>query len=150
MSKKKAIKIIIPALIVIVVIGLIFCAGFFFHRLVKIETEYEISEITIEEPEYGIRKTVNKKTFYHYAPYGRFYYQFDLTVNGKTIPAEISVFKANNHEHDNVCIDIYKGGSDSEIIVDVFQSLNHKGKKPLVSEKFMTDDTHKIIVSAGP
>lgn len=147
-SSKKKIAIIG---IVLVIIALVTCGiKYFFHRSVVIETEYDISDITIDQPNYGIQKTVNAKKFTHYASYGRIYYRFDLSVNGKNIPVEISVFKTNYYTHDNARLVICQGDSDSEIKVDVYDNIHDKNSKPWASETYIIDETDEIVLSVGP
>ena len=150
-SKKKiAIICIVLVIIALVTCEIIFGLKYFFHRSVVIETEYDISDITINQPDYGIQKTVNAKKFTHYASYGRIYYRFDLSVNGKNIPVEISVFKTDNHAHDNARLVICQGDSDSEIKVDVYNYIHDKNSKPWTSETYIIDDTDEIVLSVGP
>lgn len=61
----------------------------------------------------------------HIAGYGRFYYKINLKYGDNIIPIEVSIFKAGNHDHDNIRLELLKGSSDSEIIINVTGSYNY-------------------------
>ena len=135
---------VVAALTAMIAVGAFLCFNYFFHRTVTVQTEYDIPEITCYISDYGKKKTVTSKSFTHYAPYGRMEYCFDLYVDDRAIPVDISVFKTDNYKHDSVAILISQGNSDSELIVEV------KAGYPNPSWKYSLPETDKIEISLGP
>ena len=130
-------------LVVMFAVYFLLCSNYLFHRDVTINTEYGISDVTWQHELDEEHKESSRK-FKHFTNYGLFSYRFDLYVDGKTIPAEISAMKTNDWEHDTVIIDIGPGDTDSEIKVNVHgQRIGDK------TEQFDISDG-KINLHIGP
>lgn len=117
MNKKNIFTIAI--ILIFIIFGIVFYTNYLFHRSVKITSDYEISSISWHS-DISIEENIEKSNnFCHVAGYGRFFYKFNLICQDKNIPIEISVYKTNNHNHDNVEFEFLRGSSDSEIIINV-------------------------------
>ena len=124
-KKKLIISIVFLLLIIISIFGIIFCVKYYFHRIIKITSDYEISSISWHLDNSTEEIIENSNNFTHVAGYGRFYYKFNLIYEDSIIPIEISIFKPGNHDHDSIGLEFLRGSSDSEIIINVTGAYNY-------------------------
>ena len=140
MISKKFIKFWIVVLILLAAAGLSLL--YFFHMSVRIDSDYDVSTVTISDEMGNIVGNKNSTHFSHMAMYGKYKYEF--VANNQQFM--IDVFKTNNYEHYTVDIEIKSidsGINMYEISVIINGSIE-------ASEEHCFGDTDCVSISVGP
>ena len=140
MISKKFIKFWIVVLILLAAAGLSLL--YFFHMSVRIDSDYDVSTVTISDEMGDIVGNQNSTHFSHMAMYGKYKYTF-VANNQKFI---IDVFKTNDYEHYTADIEIKSIDSG----INMFEISVGRNGVIEASEEHRFGESECIYISVGP
>ena len=158
MNKKKVLIIfIVISFLCIFIAALIYFSWYFNRTSVMIDSDYEISNMSVyldgsSYIDYQMEQPFYEDTFNFYSTYGPYIYKFDLQVYDRTIPVRLKLWKTNAWEHYDYRFVITKGQTSSQVNICIYEDTSIYSNDFSISEDEQYDiyENDTIEISSGP